>query len=107
MSQVESQLEEERELRKWLNLNRSWWEAKIGKLKNESSEYEKLKKSQLEELKEQARDLTFFVEAQKQIERSEHKADIEGGQIIMEKSDNRDNAISAGHEPRKGRKAKR
>ena len=84
--QAQSDLTDEKELRKALQLNQTSWQTKNKQLQDELSEYKGTKETEVTDLREQVRDLMFFLEAQKQIENSSDKADIAGGQIIVPES---------------------
>ncbi|XP_043271350.1 BRCA1-associated protein isoform X1 [Venturia canescens] len=81
--QAQSELSEEKELRKALQLNQASWQIKHKQLQDELSECKVSKDSEITDLREQVRDLMFFLEAQKQIDNSVDKDEIASGQIIL------------------------
>ncbi|XP_011315418.1 BRCA1-associated protein isoform X2 [Fopius arisanus] len=83
LNQAQSELSEEKELREALQLNQTSWQTKHKQLQDELKECKSTKESEIQDLKEQIRDLMFFLEAQKQIENSTDKDDIAGGTIIV------------------------
>lgn len=86
LTQTQGELGEEKELRKALQLNQASWQTKHKQLQDELSEYKGAKENELTDLREQVRDLMFFLEAQKQIGNSAQKDEIAGGQIIVPES---------------------
>lgn len=83
LSQSHSQLEEEKELRKALQMNQESWQTKHKQLQDEMEDFKKKKELEVLDLREQIRDLMFFLEAQKQIENSSEREEIASGQIIV------------------------
>ncbi|XP_015121101.1 BRCA1-associated protein [Diachasma alloeum] len=86
LNQCQSELSEEKELRQALQLNQTSWQTKHKQLQEELKECKNAKDREIQDLKEQIRDLMFFLEAQKQIENSTDKDDIAGGTIIVPES---------------------
>lgn len=83
LTQVQSELKEEKELRSALQINQTFWQAKYNKLQQELSEFKCAKESELKDLQEQVRDFMFYFEAQKQIENSANRDEIAAGQIVI------------------------
>lgn len=81
--QAQSELSEEKELRKALQLNQTSWQTKHKQLQDELTECKVTKDDEITDLREQVRDLMFFLEAQKQIDNSVDKDEIASGQIII------------------------
>ncbi|KAG7202365.1 hypothetical protein KM043_018691 [Ampulex compressa] len=81
--QVQAELTEERELRKALQLNQTSWQAKYKKLQDEMQEFKTTKQAEITDLREQIRDLMFFLEAQKEIEKSVDRDEIATGRIVI------------------------
>lgn len=79
LSQLQTELTEEKDLRKALQLNQSSWQTKYKKLQDELS----AKETEVTDLKEQIRDLMFFLDAQKQIEESVDREEIATGRIVI------------------------
>ncbi|XP_063989228.1 BRCA1-associated protein [Diachasmimorpha longicaudata] len=86
LNQSQSELSEERELRQALQLNQTSWQTKHKQLQDELKESKNTRDKEIQDLKEQIRDLMFFLEAQKQIENLTDKDDIAGGTIIVPES---------------------
>lgn len=84
LNQAQSQLAEEKELRQALQMNQLTWQNKHKQLQDEMSELKDKKEAESTDLKEQIRDLMFFLEAQKQIENSAEREEIASGRIVME-----------------------
>ncbi|CAG9853598.1 unnamed protein product [Phyllotreta striolata] len=81
-------LNEERQLGKALRNNQQQWQTKINNLEEKLSELQSHKEREIGDLKEQVRDLMFFIEAQRVIEKSDEKEDIASGTVtIAETSD--------------------
>ena len=83
LSQTQSELSEERALRKSLQLNQTSWQVNHKQLQDELSQYKIKKEAEVTDLKEQLRDVMFFFEAQKQIENSAHREEIAEGRIMI------------------------
>lgn len=83
LSQVQTELTEEIDLRKALQINQTSWQAKYKKLQDELSELKTAKEAEIADLKEQIRDLMFFLDAQKQIEKSVDREEIATGRIVI------------------------
>lgn len=58
-------LNEERQLGKALRHNQQQWQVKITKLEEKFNEIKAVKEREIGELKEQVRDLMFFIDAQR------------------------------------------
>ena len=65
LTQSHNQLVEEKELRKALQQNQTSWQLKHKQLRDELKEIKDKKDGEVTDLKEQIRDLMFFLEAQK------------------------------------------
>lgn len=88
LTQVQAQLIEEKELRKALQDNQISWQIKHKQLQDEMNDYKKKKEAETTDLREQLHDLMFFLEAQKEIEKSADKEEIASGRIVMESGSN-------------------
>lgn len=102
LAQVQAELTEEKDLRKALQLNQTSWQIKYKKLQDELSELKTTKETELTDLKEQIRDLMFFLDAQKQIEESADRDEIAAGRIVIPPSSK--NGKSSGSRGHKGHK---
>ncbi|KAL6262076.1 hypothetical protein P5V15_007172 [Pogonomyrmex californicus] len=79
LAQIQAELTEEKDLRKALQSNQISWQAKYKKLQDELS----TKEAEITDLKEQNRDLMFFLDAQKQIDGSINRDEIASGRIVI------------------------
>lgn len=73
------ELAEEKQFNKTLQENQTSWQAKYNSLEKKYQE----KDAEITELKEQVRDLMFFMEAQNVISKSELKEEIEAGSVTV------------------------
>lgn len=102
LAQVQAELTEEKDLRKALQLNQTSWQTRYKKLQDELSELKKTKEAEITDLKEQIRDLMFFLDAQKQIEESADRDEIAAGRIVIPPSSkNGKSSESRGHKGHK------
>lgn len=99
--QVQAELTEEKELRKALELNQASWQDKYKTLQNEMTEYQKEKQTEVTNLKEQVQDLMFYLDAQKKVENSELREEIESGRIVIPETSN---SVQKNVRPSKSRK---
>ncbi|CAG9829629.1 unnamed protein product [Diabrotica balteata] len=76
-------LSEERQLGKALRNNQQQWQTKINKLEENFNELRSHKETEITDLKEQVRDLMFFIDAQRVIEKSDEKEDIATGTVTI------------------------
>ncbi|XP_024872142.1 BRCA1-associated protein [Temnothorax curvispinosus] len=79
LAQIQTELSEEKDLRKALQLNQTSWQAKYKKLQDDVA----TKEAEITNLKEQNRDLMFFLDAQKQIDESADRNEIAAGRIVI------------------------
>ncbi|XP_077266009.1 BRCA1-associated protein isoform X2 [Temnothorax americanus] len=79
LAQIQAELSEEKDLRKALQLNQTSWQAKYKKLQDDVA----TKEAEITTLKEQNRDLMFFLDAQKQIDESADRNEIAAGRIVI------------------------
>lgn len=64
MSGIQKELIEERELNKALQSNQSGWETKCAAVEEKFQKYQREKEEQIADLKDQIRDLMFYMQAQ-------------------------------------------
>ncbi|XP_011134904.1 BRCA1-associated protein isoform X2 [Harpegnathos saltator] len=102
LTQIQAELTEEEELRKALQLNQTSWQMKYKTLENELSELKTAKETEIADLKEQVRDLMFFLDAQNQIEKSVDRDEIAAGRIVVPPSPS--SGKSSGSRGHKGHK---
>lgn len=83
LSQTQTELTEEKDLRKALQLNQTSWQTKYKKLQDELNELKTSKETEITDMKDQIRDLMFFLDAQQQIEKSVDREEIAAGRIVV------------------------
>jgi BRCA1-associated protein len=83
LMQSQIQLTEEKELRQALQLNQTSWQIKHNQLQVEMDDYKKKKEVETGDLREQIRDLMFFLEARNKIENSDEREEIASGRIVI------------------------
>ncbi|XP_056632592.1 BRCA1-associated protein [Diorhabda sublineata] len=76
-------LNEERQLGKALRNNQQQWQTKITKLEERFNELMSHKDRVINDLREQVRDLMFFIDAQRVIEKSDAKEEIASGTVTI------------------------
>ncbi|XP_015603552.1 BRCA1-associated protein isoform X2 [Cephus cinctus] len=86
LAQAQAELSEEKELRQALQLNQTSWQTKHKQLQDELCNYKDAKEVELTDLREQIRDLMFFLEAQRLIENSADRDEIAAGRIVLGQS---------------------
>lgn len=74
---------EEREITKAFRSNQVEWEAKCDVLETKFKKYQAEKEAEIIDLKEQIRDLMFYMEAQNVIANSELKDEISTGSVTI------------------------
>ena len=83
VNKLASELSEERQLNECLRKNQDDWHAKLESVEQRLTATNEKKDKEIAELKEELRDLMFFVEAQSQIAKSDMKEEIEGGNVVV------------------------
>lgn len=83
LSTTQTELNEERQLGKALRNNQQQWQSRVAKLEQRIAEQKAQSDQEIQGLKEQIRDLMFYLDAQNVIAKSENKEDIEGGTISL------------------------
>lgn len=78
-----SELNEERQICKALRNNQQHWQNKLSELEANFEKYRCTKEKELAEMKEQIRDLMFFIEAQQAINKCENKEEIAQGTVTI------------------------
>lgn len=90
MSKMVSELQEEREMNKCLRENQSLWQEKLAESEQRLTKLIEKKDQEIGELKDQVRDLMFFLEAQQKLqdvpEGDATREEIEGSSIVMSPS---------------------
>ena len=83
VGKLTSELSEEKQLNKSLRQNQEEWQTRLKRAEIEINVMKEVKDKEIGELKEQVRDLMFYLEAQAKVKESPLKNDIEGGTIVM------------------------
>ena len=83
VGKLTSELSEEKQLNKSLRQNQEEWQTRLKRAEIEINVMKEVKDKEIGELKEQVRDLMFYLEAQAKVKESPLKNDIEGGSIVM------------------------
>ncbi|XP_066149173.1 BRCA1-associated protein isoform X1 [Euwallacea fornicatus] len=83
LSSTLHELNEEKQLGKALRNNQQQWNTRMETLERSLTELQAKKDQEIGELKEQVRDLMFFINAQEVIEKSEDKEDIAQGTVTV------------------------
>nr|XP_022905932.1 BRCA1-associated protein-like [Onthophagus taurus] len=78
-----TELNEEKQLGKAMRSNQQQWQSKTAKLEEKLNELKAVKEKEVADLKEQLRDLMFYLDAQSVIEKSEDKDEIASGTITV------------------------
>ncbi|XP_001946888.1 BRCA1-associated protein isoform X1 [Acyrthosiphon pisum] len=84
LDQTKIKLDEECQINSALQTNQKEWHIKFSNLEKDFSNYKTTKDQEISELKEQVRDLMFFLEAQNTIDKSVDREDIVNGSVIVE-----------------------
>lgn len=84
LDQTKTKLDEECQINSALQTNQNEWHIKFSNLEKDFSDYKTTKDQEIGELKEQVRDLMFFLEAQNTIDKSVDREDIVNGSVIVE-----------------------
>ncbi|XP_033627537.1 BRCA1-associated protein-like [Asterias rubens] len=103
LSKVAADLKEEKEMNQCLRENQQLWQTKVMELETKYTEDSKKKQGEIDELKEQLRDLMFYLDAQQKIGSTsdDTRQEIQDGQIVIGEAAA---ASSDGRSSRKGRK---
>ena len=91
-----NELKEEKEVNKCLAEDKRKWEEMVSKSKRQHEEYVQSTSNEISDLKEQLRDIMFFLEAQKQIEESPLQQEIVDGQVVVESQNQASSSSSKG-----------
>ncbi|XP_025203555.1 BRCA1-associated protein [Melanaphis sacchari] len=84
LDQTKTKLDEECQINLALQKNQNEWHLKFSNLEKDFSNYKTTKDQEIGDLKEQVRDLMFFLEAQNTIDKSVDREDIVNGSVIVE-----------------------
>merc|ERR1712126_31569 len=86
LSKLSTDLTEEKQLNKSLRDNQEEWQIKLKKTEIELNVTKEIKDKEISDLKDQVRDLMFFLEAKEKVQESPFKDEIEEGNIIVAES---------------------
>ena len=86
ISKLSTELTEEKQLNKSLRENQEGWQIQLKKKEIELNVTKEIKDKEIFELKEQVRDLMFFLEAKEKVQESNFKDEIEEGDIVVPES---------------------
>ncbi|PNF20905.1 BRCA1-associated protein [Cryptotermes secundus] len=86
LSMAQSELQDERQMNHALQQNQSAWQSKFQALEKQFNECRIDKDKELADVREQLRDVMFFLEAQKQISESADRDEIAEGRIVIGES---------------------
>lgn len=83
LSSTLSDLSEERQLGKALRTNQAQWQTRVTSLEQRLDAKTQQSDQEIKDLKEQLRDLMFYLEAQNMIAKSDHREEIATGSITV------------------------
>ena len=83
LNKLSTELTEEKQLNKSLRDNQDDWQTKLKRTEIELSVTKQVKDKEITDLKEQVRDLMFFLESRDKVEESQLKDEIQEGNIIV------------------------
>jgi len=86
LSKVTTELKDEKQLNTSLRNNQDEWQIKVKKSEIELNVTKEIKDKEISDLKDQVRDLMFFLEAKEKVQESPYKDEIEEGNIIVAES---------------------
>jgi len=83
LEKVTKEFSEEKQLNKSLRENQEGWQIKLKKTEVELNVTKELKEREISDLKDQVRDLMFFLEGRDKVQESPMKNELEEGSIIV------------------------
>ena len=83
LDKVTKEFAEEKQLNKSLRENQEGWQTKLKKTEVELNVTKELKEREISDLKDQVRDLMFFLEGRDKVQESPMKSELEEGSIIV------------------------
>jgi len=83
VGKLTAELSEEKQLNKSLRQNQEEWQTRLKRAEIEINVIKEVKDKEIGELKEQVRDLMFYLEAQAKVKDSPMKDEIEGGSVVV------------------------
>lgn len=87
LKETQKQLADECQISKALQNNQSSWQTKYTTLEQVHKEYAEKKEAELSDIKEQLRDIMFYMEAQSKIAESDMKDEIVTGSVVVPESE--------------------
>merc|ERR1711864_31332 len=107
VNKLSSQMEEEMQLNTSLRQNQEEWQTKLKRSEVELAVVKQTKDQEIQELKDQVRDLMFYLEAQIKVQESPLKGEIEEGQIVVGEGGGRSDSSTPRRVSKGGRKPKK
>ena len=88
LNKISSELEEEKQMNKCLRENQNSWQVKLNEVQESTKKLIEKRDDEISELKDQVRDLMFFLETQNKLKdvTEEERKDIESGTIVVGES---------------------
>lgn len=83
LTQVQAELSEERQMSEALRQNQKDWQVKVSQLETQMLTLKEEKQKESAELKDQLRDIMFYLEAQNTVARSDNPGEIQEGHVIV------------------------
>lgn len=83
IKELQKHLAEEKQISKAFDFNQTSWRDRYHEMVKKMKELEVSKNAELTEVREQLRDIMFYMEAQRKISESDLKEDIQGGSVIV------------------------
>jgi len=101
LSKAATDLSEERQMNESLRRNQSDWQERTKRAEVKAAVLEKQKDAEIQDLKEQLRDLMFYMEAQNKIAESPMRSEIEGGEVVLTEDPRLKQEHKTGAKPKK------
>ena len=103
LNKTTRQLEEEQQMNKSLCQNQAEWQRKVENSQKKMEETQLKKDKEINELKEQVRDLMFYMEAQQKIAGSPLCQEIQDGDLVIAESGEPSGSSDSRTTPRAGK----
>ena len=98
---MQKQLVEEQEISRALQNNQNSWHIKYKQLEQQYENYKIVKETELDGVKEQLRDIMFYMHAQSKIAESDLKDEIVGGTVVVPEADTPSTSAAKGNRRKK------
>lgn len=105
LAHCQKELTDEREMIKALRSNQSAWESKCSQLEEKFEKYQTKKEAEIIDLKDEIRDLMFYMEAQNAVANSQLKDEINDTSITISPPSNTSTTDASGS--KRGRRKKK